>query len=46
MHAEMIGLPAACITAIVDSHFVTSETLQAFTPVVSELLGATDVNME
>jgi hypothetical protein len=38
VHAEMFGLSAAAIHAIVDSHYVSAETLQAFTPVLKELL--------
>ncbi len=45
IHAEMNNLSAACVTTIVDSHFVTSETLQAYTPLVTDILGITDVNM-
>jgi len=38
MYAEMNGISAAEFVSIVDSHYVTSETLQAFSPVVHELL--------
>jgi len=34
VHAEMNGLSAVCINAIIDAHYITAETLQAFTPVV------------
>lgn len=34
IHAELNGIPAAQFVTVVDSHYVTSETLQAFTPVV------------
>jgi len=34
----MRGISAISIKAIVDQHFITSETLQAYTPVVSDLL--------
>jgi len=39
MHAEMYGQAAMTITAIIDQHFITSETLQAFDGVVNTLLG-------
>ena len=39
MHAEFNGIPALLITAIIDSHFVTPETLKAFKLVAYELLG-------
>ena len=38
IHAEFNGIPALIITAIIDSHFVTPETLKAFKVVASELL--------
>lgn len=45
--AELNGIPAAVITSIVDSHYVSAETLQSFTPIVNEVLelGA-HINME
>eukprot|EP00347_Sterkiella_histriomuscorum_P009862 403339590 len=39
IHAELNGIPAAEFVSVVDSHYVTSETLQAFTPIVQEVLG-------
>ena len=38
VHAELNGLSAAAIHAIVDSHYVSAETLQAFAPVLTEVL--------
>jgi len=35
MHAEMNGLSAACFVSIIDSHFVSVETMKAFAPVVN-----------
>ena len=37
-HAEMEGLPCLLLTAIIDSHFVTEETLRAFSTVAKEIL--------
>lgn len=45
VHSELNGIPAAEFVSIVDSHYVTSETLQAFTPVVHEVLGLDKINM-
>lgn len=45
IHAEMNGLSAAHFVAVVDSHYVTSETLQAFSPVVEQVLGISHVKM-
>ena len=44
MHAEMNGVPAACFTAIVDSHYVTSETMAAYAPVFQQVLGINDID--
>ena len=44
VHAEMNGISAVYITAILDSHFVSSETLQGFAPVINDLLQVTNVN--
>ena len=38
VHAELSGQSAVAIHAIVDSHYVTAETLQAFSTVVTDLL--------
>jgi hypothetical protein len=46
IHAEMNGLSAACIHSIVDSHYVTAETLQSFAPVVLEVLQINDSKIE
>lgn len=34
----MNGWAAVCLTTILDAHYVTSETLQAYAPVFNELL--------
>ena len=46
VHCEMEGIPAACLTIIVDSHYVTSETLQAFAPIFNELLDLKSISFE
>lgn len=46
IHAEVNGLSAACINAIVDSHYVTAETLQAFAPVLHEVLEIRDSKID
>lgn len=38
IHAEINGLPAAEFVIVLDSHYVTSETLQGFSPIVNEVL--------
>ena len=38
VHAELFGHSAVAVHSIVDSHYVTAETLQSFAPVVTELL--------
>jgi hypothetical protein len=40
IHAEMNGVPALCLTGIVDSHYVTAETLQGYAPIINGLLSA------
>jgi len=40
VNAEINGLSAAAIHAIVDSHYITAETLTAFGPFVRDVLGA------
>ena len=40
MHAEMNGLEAVCVTAITDSHSMSTEALQAFGPVLQLDLSA------
>ena len=39
IEAEMRGIPAVLFLAVIDSHYVTSETLQVYTPIVNGLLG-------
>lgn len=45
IYAELNGIPAAKFVSIVDSHYVTSETLQAFAPLVHEVLGVEAANL-
>lgn len=40
----MRGQAAAYLNAIVDSHYVTAETLQAFGPVFNELLNISNID--
>ena len=44
MEAEMRGVSGAVITAITDSHYVTAEILQAFGPVVTDVLKVGGIN--
>ena len=37
VHAEMNGLPGYIATLITDSHYVSSESMAAFAPVVSQI---------
>jgi hypothetical protein len=46
VYAEMNGLSAACIHSIVDSHYISSETLQAYKTFVSDVLQVGDVNLD
>jgi hypothetical protein len=46
IHAELNGISAVVITAILDSHYVTSETLQAFSSVVNKLLDLPSIKMD
>jgi hypothetical protein len=46
VYAEMNGIPAALLVSIVDSHYVTTEILQSFTPIVHDLLEVKDVKMD
>lgn len=39
IQAEIRNIPALQISAILDSHYVTPETLMAFEPVTRDLLG-------
>lgn len=45
MNAEMYGGAAITFKGVMDEHCITSEGLQAYTPVVAGLLGLKDVNM-
>ena len=45
IHAEIYGIPAACFTLVVDSHYITAENLQGFTPIIHDLLGLKTINM-
>ena len=46
VEAEIKGYSAAVLTAIVDSHYVTSETLQAYGPIVNELLQVQNADLK
>jgi len=46
VNAEINGLSAAAIHSIVDSHYVTAETLQSFASVVTEVLQIGNSNIE
>ena len=37
VHCEMYGLTGYKVTVITDSHYVTTESMQAFKPVLSKL---------
>jgi hypothetical protein len=39
VECEIRGIPAAEIVAIVDSHYVTAEIIEAFNPVMEEVAG-------
>ena len=38
MEAEMMGRPAISLRCIVDQHVITTEILQSYAPIVSQLL--------
>ena len=42
----MNGLSAACLTTVNDSHYVASDTLQGYAPILREVLGVQNVNMD
>ena len=46
MEAELRGKSAISFTAIVDEHKITSESMQAYTSIVNELLGLPQVKMD
>ncbi|CDW90540.1 UNKNOWN [Stylonychia lemnae] len=46
IHAELNGISAAQFVTIIDSHYVTSETLQGFTPIVRDILQVNNFNMD
>ena len=46
IESEMRGKPAISFTAIVDEHKITSESMQAYTGIVNELLGLSGVKMD
>jgi hypothetical protein len=46
IEAEMTGVPAISFRAILDQHFITKESLIAFKPIVRELIGLNDINMD
>jgi hypothetical protein len=46
VHAEINGMPCLMISAILDSHYVTDETLKSFETVSKELLGFDKVRFD
>ena len=46
MNAEMYGCAAITFKAIVEQHLITTESLQAYTPIVHNLLGLKDTKMD
>jgi hypothetical protein len=44
VYGEMKGIPTACFSEIVDSHYITPETLQAFSSVFIEVLEVSNVD--
>lgn len=42
IHCEYNGIPCLLLTAVIDSHYVTEETIGAFEVVARELLGKSD----
>ena len=45
MEQEMNGKAGVSFKCIVDQHFITSESLQGFAPIVNQLLGLKNVDM-
>ena len=46
IYAEINGLSAACVNAIIDAHYISAETLQAFAPVVNDVLQLADAKID
>ena len=46
VEAELRGIPAAIFTSIVDSHYVTAETLQQYAPIVNYLLELKSIDLK
>ena len=46
VHSEVSGISAVCVHSVVDSHYVSSETLQSFSPVIIDVLGISDFKIE
>jgi hypothetical protein len=46
IHAEYFSLPCLLVTAVLDSHFVTDDTLKAFESVTKDLLGLTNIKFD
>ena len=44
--AEINGVSAACINSIIDAHYISAETLQAFAPIVNDVLQIPDANLD
>ena len=45
IEAELRGYSAACITSIIDSHYVSAETLQSYAPVLNQVLDISNLNL-
>jgi len=46
IYAEINGLSAACVNAIIDAHYISAETLQAFAPVINDVLQLADAKID
>ena len=46
IHSEFDNIPCLIVTAVVDSHFVTDDTLKAFAPVVNGLVCNQNIQFE
>ena len=46
INSENDYIPCLLVTAVVDSHFVTDDTLKAFAPVVNGLIGNQNILFE
>jgi hypothetical protein len=46
INSEYDNIPCLLVTSVVDSHFVTDDTLKAFAPVVNGLIGNQNIQFE